>query len=204
MGLLLDALLDALLRCLSPLSPAQHRTGFTQHLHDVGTTTHDGLLCGTLPFACCCVPYKLHVHSRGRCITSSGKAVIEGSFERQHISAAAIKPPHLSLALTHAFGTFLDYADTQQFGSEMQAEVAAKISSQFPPILPPWAMTPTITSVPVPRVLPVSKRPVSLPNPMTHEAYKANTSDTCHLSELPSTTHLLHALTSAYHPSRPI
>jgi hypothetical protein len=70
--------------------------------------------------------------------------VIEGSFERQHISAAAIKPPHLSLALTHAFGTFLDYADTQQFGSEMRAEVTAKISSQFPPILPPWAMTATI------------------------------------------------------------
>lgn len=151
MGLLLDVLLDALLRCLSPLSPAHHHTSFTQHLHDVGTTTHDCSRCGTLPFAWCCVSYKLHAHSRGRCITSSGKAVIEGSFERQHISAAAIKPPYLSLALTHAFGTFLDYADTQQFGSEMRAEVAAKISSKFPPILPPWAMTATINVSSIPR-----------------------------------------------------
>ena len=81
MGFLLDALLDALLgaliRPLSPLSPAQRRTGFTQHLHDVGATTHDGSCCGTLLFACCCVPYKLHAHSRGRCITSSCKAAIE-------------------------------------------------------------------------------------------------------------------------------
>ena len=53
-------------------------------------------------------------------VTSFGKATIEGSFERRHISAVAIGPPHLNLALTHAFGTFLD---TQQFGSESHCAV---------------------------------------------------------------------------------
>ena len=37
-----------------------------------------------------------------------------------------------SLALTHAFGTFLDYADMQQFGSEMRAEVAQILADSSP------------------------------------------------------------------------